>query len=148
MTDIVDPKTGELVHSTAEERVIGLMTPLELASYEPLDPVQLEELIRVLSDRLETAAGVIVRLYEAKHRAEENYEGTLSDFMAANAHYGPQMAKRIAMTKTKTELNELNLAKEQLRYAEELQKALTSKLYGMLNLNKGLAASYNATGRY
>jgi hypothetical protein len=146
MTDIIDPGTGELIQSAAEESVVALLTPIELVRYEPLGPAQLEELIQILSDRVERSAGVIVRLYEGVHRAEETYEGKLSDFMAANASYGTQMAKRIAMTKTKEELHELNLAKEKLRYAEELQRALTSKLYGYMNLNKSVTAAYNAAG--
>lgn len=42
---------------------------------------------------------------------------------------------------------EFDLKKETLHAAEELQKALTAKLYGYLNLNKALASSYNAQGR-
>jgi len=144
--DIADPRTGELIHSAAEEHVIGMLTPIELLQYEPLDPVRLEELIQVLGDRVERSAGVIARLYEAKHRAEEAYEGALSDHMVANAKYGPQMARRIGMSKTKDELYALDIAKERLRYAEELQKALTSKLYGYMNLNKSVTAAYNSSG--
>jgi hypothetical protein len=146
VTDIVDPTTGELVLSEAEERVVALMTPHELIEYQPLNPVELEQLIQILSDRVERSAGVIVRLYEGVHRAEEKYEGKLSDWMAQNVEYGPQMAKRIAMTKTKEELHALNLAKEQLRYAEVLADALKSKLYGYMNLNKSVTAAYQAGG--
>jgi hypothetical protein len=101
-----------------------------------------------LSDRVAAAPGVIVDLYEKVHRAQEKYEGAFADHMVAAEDRGRNsvMARAVAKSKTRTELHEWNVAKEALRYAEELQKGLTSKLYGYLNLNKGMIAAYNAAG--
>ncbi|CAN5420350.1 hypothetical protein BH09ACT9_BH09ACT9_00190 [soil metagenome] len=143
--DIVEPESGELVDSVAEERVVALLTPVELVEYEPIGPGDLELLIRVLADRIERAPAVMVRLYEAKHRAEETFQKEFSKMVIKSPNQQITMAREYAKFHTADELNAVNLAKEQLRYAEWLQDALKSKLYGYLNLNKALASSYNAS---
>ncbi|MEA9983681.1 hypothetical protein [Subtercola sp. RTI3] len=144
--DIVDPVSGELVESVAEARVAALLTPVELIDYEPIGPGDLELLIRILSDRIERAPAVMVRLYESKHRAEEAFQKEFSKMVIKSPNQQITMAREYAKFHTADELLAVNLAKEQLRYAEWLQDALKSKLYGYLNLNKALAASYNASG--
>jgi hypothetical protein len=47
---------------------------------------------------------------------------------------------------TMQQKNDFDDAKEILHAAEALQKALTSKLYGYLNLNKVLATAYQVGG--
>lgn len=143
--DVVDPGTGEVITSVAESRVVALLTPVELLEYEPLTPGDVEDLIRVLSDRIERAPSVMVRLYEAKHRAEEDYQKEFSKHVVKSPNQQITMAREYAKFHTIDELHAVNLAKEQLRYAEWLQSALTSKLYGYLNLNKSVTAAYNAT---
>lgn len=144
MAEVVDPHSGELIESVAEERVLALLTPAELVTYEPLHPSELEQLIRVLSDRIEAAPAVMVRLYEGVHRAEEAFQKEFSKHVVKSPNQQITMAREYAKYHTSDELHAVNLAKEQLRYAEWLQDALKSKLYGYLNLNKALAASYNA----
>jgi hypothetical protein len=143
----VNLATGEIL-TEAEKTVIAMMTPMELVNYQPVSPPEVEEMIVVLSGRIEAAPGVIVDLYEKVHRAQEKYEGALADHLVAAADKGHNtvVARAVAKSKTKAELHELNIAKEALRYAEELQKGLTSKLYGYLNLNKSMTAAYNAAG--
>ncbi len=148
MTDdgraVVDPTSGEVVSSEAEEYVIGLLTPTELVEYEPVEPAQLELLIRVLTDRLESAPSVMVRLYEARHRAEEAFQKEFSKHVVNSPNKQITFAREYAKFHTIDELHEVNLAKEKLRYAEWLQAALTSKLYGYLNLNKAMSAAASA----
>ena len=43
-------------------------------------------------------------------------------------------------------MEELHNAKAAWHYADDTLKALTSKLYGMLNVNKGVQAAYNGYG--
>ncbi|RFA12125.1 hypothetical protein B7R22_16980 [Subtercola boreus] len=142
--DVVDPASGELVESAAEDRVVALLTPVELIEYEPVGPGDLELLIRILADRIERAPSVMVRLYEQKHRAEEAYQKEFSKMVIKSPNQQITMAREYAKFHSIDELTAMNLAKEQLRYAEWLQDALKSKLYGYLNLNKALAASYIA----
>jgi hypothetical protein len=148
MNDTVNPSTGEVMNTMAEKTVIAMMSPQELVDYEPVSPPEVEQMIQILSERVVSAPGVIVDLYEKVHRADEVYEGNFADQMVAAADKGhnPTFARAIAKSRTKDELHQLNVAKEALRYAEELQKGLTSKLYGYLNLNKGMIAAYNASG--
>ena len=123
-----------------------MLTPVDLINYEPLGPVEVEHLIQILADRVERSAGVITRLYENVHRALEIHQGAVADHCEANLKYGSQMAKQIALSRTKQEFQNLNRAKESLKYAEELAKALQSKLYGYMNINKSVTAAYNASG--
>lgn len=137
---------GEPVYSAAEDHVIAMLTPVDLINYEPLGPVEVEQLIQILADRVERSAGVITRLYEDVHRATEKWQGAVADHCVANVKYGTQMAKQVALSKTKAEFNELNLAKEKLKYAEILADSLKAKLYGYMNINKSVTAAYNASG--
>jgi hypothetical protein len=146
----VNVGTGEILRTAAEATVIAMLTPVELINYQPVSPPEVEEMIVILSGRIEAAPGVIVDLYEKVHRAQEKYEGAQADQMVAASDRGLNtvVARAVSKSKTKVELHELNVAKEALRYAEELQKGLTSKLYGYLNLNKGMIAAYNAAGSH
>ncbi|MDJ0337429.1 hypothetical protein [Cryobacterium sp. PH31-O1] len=142
---IADP-AGELLVSVAEDHVIAMLTPVDLIDYLPLGPTEVEQLIQILADRVERSAGVITRLYEDVHRATEKWQGAVADHCVANVKYGAQMARQVALSKTKSELHDLNLAKEKLKYAEVLADALQSKLYGYMNINKSVTAAYNASG--
>ncbi len=75
-------------------------------------------------------------LYEDRHTAEENYLKAFADHMVMHAKHGAQLARQYAIAKTATELHELNLAKEKLRYAEEMQKAVQNRSFGLMNIGK------------
>lgn len=146
MTDIVDPRTGALIHSAAEEAVLGMLEIPEEALAGDLNPVGIDQLILDIGATLTHAAAVIVVLYEQKHRAEETYQARFAEFMVMHEKSGTQMARQYAISKTKTELHELNLAKEQLRYAEEMQKALQNRSFGLMNIGKRLATAFGMGG--
>lgn len=136
-----DENTGEVYQSEAEKTVVAMMTPQQLINYEPPTPEFMEELLFHLGIRVERAPAVIAELYENVHRKTEKYELAFSD---ATLEHGGQIsfARAFAKKKTAPLLNELNVAKEALRYAEELQKALVAKYFGYMNINKSVTASF------
>lgn len=143
----VDYDTGEVPTPSAEEQVVALMTPIDLISYEPMMPEEVEELIRALSDRIERAPSVMTILYEDVHRAEERYQKEFSSQFLSSPNQQATFAREFAKLNTADLLHEWNLAKEKLRYAEWLQQALTSKLYGYLNINKSITATFMGQAR-
>ena len=146
MSEIVDPRTGELVTSAAESAVLALLEIPEGVLSNAITPAGIDQLILDLSDTLTHVGAVIVVLYEQKHRAEEKYQGDFADFMVMHEKSGAQLARQFAIAKTKTQLHELNLAKEQLRYAEEMQKALQNRSFGLMNIGKRIQTAFNMSG--
>ncbi|GAA3730430.1 hypothetical protein GCM10022239_03770 [Leifsonia bigeumensis] len=127
-TDIANLSTGELV------------------DYQPVSPMELELIIRELGDRLESAVPVLKVMWHERYEAER-------DMISARAK-AMLSSKAATVTEKRAEADlaalpyrlTFDLKKETLHAAEELQKALTAKLYGYLNLNKVQSAAYNAGG--
>ncbi|MEN0084029.1 MAG: hypothetical protein AAGC66_04595 [Leifsonia sp.] len=119
----------------------------EILEFEPMGPVELEFIIRELGDRLENAVPILKQMWHDRYEAERNLIEMRAKAMLSS--------KAATVTEKRAEADiaalpyrlEFDLKKETLHAAEELQKALTAKLYGYLNLNKALASSYNASGR-
>lgn len=137
----VNPHTGELVAKTNDE----------LVNYDPMTPEQIEELIRVLADRLENAVPVLKQLWEDRYSAERK--------MIEEHAKAIMNSKRSTVAEKRAEADlatiqyrhEFDNAKAILHAAEQLQGALKAKLYGYLNINKAVTATFNAgghTGRY
>jgi hypothetical protein len=125
---------------------IANLTTGELANYEPVGPLELEVLIREIGDRLENAVPVIKQLWHERYAAERKYiEEKAKAVMRSNE---PTVTRQRAEADLATmpQKHAFDDAKEILHAAEELQKALTSKLYGYLNLNKVQATAYQAGG--
>lgn len=142
MADIVDGATGELRLSPAE-RAVTTMLAIPSGIYgPPLGPDEIDQKIHDIADLIEHIAQVIVVLYEDKHAAEEKYLGTFADYMVMHEKSGTQMARQYAIAKTRTELHELNVAKEKLRYAEEMQKAIQNRSFGLMNIGKRITAAF------
>lgn len=127
-------------------QTIANMTTGELVDYEPLNPAELEVMIRNLGDRLELAVPVLKQMWHDRYEAERAMIEARAKAMLSS--------KQSTVTEKRAEADlaalpyrlEFDLKKETLHAAEELQKALTAKLYGYLNLNKALASSFNASG--
>lgn len=136
MTDLVNDTTGELRESAAESTVREMLAVPDGLYGSPIGPAQVEKTIEEIGELLSHVARVIVLLYEDVHRASEVYQGRFSDFMIMHEKSGATLARQFAHSKTKTELHDVNLAKEKLRYAEEMQKALQNRSYGLMNINK------------
>lgn len=142
MTEIIDGTTGELRLSPAEQAV-NQMLAIPSGIYGPtIGPGEIDQMITDIADVIEHIAQVIVLLYEDVHRAEETFESTFADFMIMHEKSGTQMARQYAIAKTKTERHDLNLAKEKLRYAEERQKAIMNRSFGLMNIGKRISAAF------
>jgi len=140
VTDIVDGSTGELRLSAAE-RAVREMLSIPAGIYGAPMLGQIDQMITEIADTLDHIAHVIVLLYEDRHRAEETYEGRFSDLMVMHEKAGAVLARQYATSKTKDERHQLNLAKEKLRYAEEMQKAVQNRSFGLMNIGKRISAS-------
>lgn len=136
MSDIVDGRTGELRRSAAERAVEEMLAIPDGLYGTPVGPAEIEQRIEELGDLIAHIARVIVLLYEDRHRAEERYEAAFSDYCVMHEKSGALLARQYATAKTKQERHELNLAKEKLRYAEEMQEAMKNRSYGLMNINK------------
>lgn len=119
----------------------------ELLDYEPVSPIEIEMLIRAISDRLEAAVPVLKQMWHERYEAERELIKARATAMLASK------AATVAEKRAEADLAalpfrlEFDLKKETLHAAEELQRALTAKLYGYLNLNKVQSAAYMGGGR-
>lgn len=147
MGDIVDGRTGELRLSPAEQAVSEMLA-IPSGIYGPtMGPGEIDQKITEISDLIEHIAQVIVVLYEDKHAAEEKHLAAFAEFMIMHEKSGTQMARQYAIAKTRTELHELNVAKEKLRYAEEMQKAIQNRAFGLMNIGKRMGAVFGMGSR-
>lgn len=128
MTEIANLQTGELI------------------DYEPISPVELEHLIREIGDRLENAVPVIKQLWADRYAAERKFIEEKAKAMLRSKANSVTEKRAEADLASLSYKHEFDTAKEILHAAEELQKALTAKLYGYLNLNKVQAAAYQVGG--
>jgi hypothetical protein len=125
---------------------IANMSTGELIDYTPLSPMELELLIRELGDRLEKAVPVIRQLWADRYAAERKFiEERAKAMLRSKADTVTEKRAEADLASLEYK-HDFDNAKEVLHAAEELQKALTAKLYGFLNLNKVQAAAYNASG--
>jgi pyruvate-formate lyase len=118
----------------------------EIVNYEPVGPLELEQLIRELGDRLENAVPVIKELWARRYQAERTFIEARAKALMRSTESSVTRQRAEADLATMQQKNDFDDAKEILHAAEELQKALTSKLYGYLNLNKTQATAYMAGG--
>lgn len=119
----------------------------ELLEYAPLNPVELEFLIRELADRVEKAVPVIKHLWETRYAKEREWIHTRSVAMLTDQYSTVAEKRAYADLAALEVLQDFQAAKTNLHAAQELQKALQAKLYGFLNLNKAVTAAYQAGGR-
>jgi len=118
----------------------------ELADYQPVSPMELEFIIREIGDRLEAAVPVLKVMWHERYETErELIKAKATAMLNSKADTVTEKRAEADLASLPFRL-EFDLKKETLHAAEELQRALTAKLYGMLNLNKVQSAAYNAGG--
>jgi len=130
----------------SESGVIANMTTGEVANYEPVGPLELEQLIREIGDRLENAVPALKQLWGNRYHTERVYIEAKAKALMRSKETTVARQRAEADLATMQQKNDFDDAKEILHAAEALQKALTSKLYGYLNLNKVLATAYQVGG--
>lgn len=126
--------------------VLTNMSTGEVANYEPVGPLELEQLIREIGDRLEHAVPVLKELWGRRYATERAYIEARAKAVMRSTERTVNRQRAEADLATLQQKNDFDDAKEILHAAEALQKALTSKLYGFLNLNKVLATAYQVGG--
>jgi hypothetical protein len=119
----------------------------EVIQFVPANPVEMEYLISELSNMLEQMPAKLLQLNENRYAAERAYSRRKNTAMAAHAkNNSVTVARALAEVEALTELEEVHNAKAAWHYADDSMRALTSKLYGLLNVNKGVQAAYNTSG--
>lgn len=119
----------------------------EVLDFEPMNPLELEFIIREIGERLENSIPALKQMWHDRYEAErELIKARAMALLNSKADTVTEKRAEADLAALPFRL-EFDLKKESLHAAEELQKALTAKLYGFLNLNKALASSYNASGR-
>lgn len=129
MTDIANLASGELI------------------DYQPISPIEIEFLIREIGERLENAVPVLKELYNARYAAERTWIEERAKAMLRSKESSVTRQRAEADLAALPFKHKFDDAKEILHAAEHLQKALQSKLFGYLNLNKAQAAAYMGGGR-
>jgi len=125
---------------------IANLTTGELTNYEPVGPLELEQLIREVGDRLEHAVPVIKELWARRYQAERTYIEAKAKAVMRSKETTVMRQRAEADLATMQQKNDFDDAKEILHAAEALQKALTSKMYGYMNISKAVTATYHAGG--
>lgn len=112
-------------------------------SNEPLNPVDLEQKILEVKNRVHAGIKVFSQKLDAYLDAQTECEHAES--VAFLDHDGPQTEKRHAARVAIYDLRKaMNQAKVEFQYTEKKLDALVSELFALLNLNKGVRAAYNA----
>lgn len=118
----------------------------DILTYEPMNPLELEALIRNIGDRLENAIPAIRDMWRDRYAAERAFIEGHAKAMLMSKQDTVSMARKEADLATMELKRTFDDAKEILHAAEALQKALQAKLYGYLNLNKALTATFQVGG--
>lgn len=127
--DLIRSKTGEMVQ------------------YQPTNPIEMEFIIRELTDFLEEMPGRLEQLNQERYAAEREWSRRRNTALAQHSKNMPVTAARaLAEVEALPEMERLHNAKAAWHYADDSMKALTSKLYGLLNINKGVQAAYRGYG--
>jgi pyruvate-formate lyase len=125
---------------------VSTIPDADLVNYQPVGPLELEQLIREVGDRLENAVPVIKELWARRYAAEREFIQARAKAIMRSSESSVTRQRAEADLSTMQQKNDFDDAKEILHAAEVLQKALTSKLYGYLNLNKVQSSAYMAGG--
>lgn len=119
----------------------------ELIHFTPANPVEMEYLITELTALIEQMPAKLLELNEARYEAERAWSRRRNTALAQHAkNNSVTVARALADVEALTEMEAVHNAKAAWHYAEDTSKALTSKLYANLNINKGVQAAYNGYG--
>lgn len=146
MPDLIDGVSGELRSIGAQEAVENMLAVPDGVYGAPIGPSEIDSMVDEITELLLHVGRVVALLYEDVHRAEEKYQAAFSGLMTMHAKHGAQLARQFAIAKSATEQHELNLAKEKLRYATEMQSAIQNRSYGLMNIGKRMQPAFSAGG--
>ncbi|SFN66801.1 hypothetical protein [Mycetocola miduiensis] len=131
-----NPATGEIANLAADD----------LVTYQPMHPLDIEQAIRAIGERLEASIPALKELWEKRYAAERALIKAKAETML-RSKYDTVAEKRAEAELATLELRrEFDAAKEILHAAEELQKALQARMFGFQNINRVQASLYNMGG--
>lgn len=138
----VNPATGEIAKSEFALKAD------ELRTTAPTNPVEMEFFIRDANALLEKMPDVLLEINERRYAAERAYSARRNSQMAFYGRQGQAVtfARAMAEVDAQPELEEWHNAKAEYHYADDTERALRTKIYSMLNINKVVGASYNVGG--
>jgi len=119
----------------------------ELIHFVPANPAEMEYLITELTTLIEQMPAKMLELNERRYECERAWSRRRNTALAQHAKNNTvTVARALADVEALTEMEDLHNAKAAWHYADDTLKALTSKLYANLNINKGVQAAYNGYG--
>lgn len=123
------------------------MTTGQVLQYEPLTPLEIQYAIEEIQAALDRYAAVYPHLKHEEYATERAYitKKAQARLLAPAGGYDRDRAA-YAEAESMPELEAWHLAKEKRHAADALEKALRSKLFGYLNMNKALAAQMQSFG--
>lgn len=139
--DDVDRQTGEVVG-----RPLDNLSSEEIVRYQPISPVELEQIIRILGDRVEASVPVLKTLLQARYDTERIYIETRAQAILDSSEEAITMRRAEADIVATPARKAFDDARTVLHAAEHLQRAITAKLMGYQNLNKVQGSAYGASG--
>ena len=120
----------------------------QLRNSAPTNPVEMEFFIREANALLELMPDVLLEINERRYAAERAWSARKNTQMAYYGRTGHAVtfARAMAENDAQGELEIWHGCKAEYHYAEDTEKALRTKIYSMLNINRSVTAAYN-TGR-
>jgi len=119
----------------------------ELIHFVPANPAEMEYLITELTNLIEQMPEKMLELNNARYDAERAWSRRRNTALAQHSKNNPvTVARALADVEALVEMEAVHNAKAAWHYADDTLKALTSKLYANLNINKGVQAAYNGYG--
>jgi ribosome-binding ATPase YchF (GTP1/OBG family) len=105
----------------------------------------MEFFIREANALLEEMSDVLLAINEQRYAAEREYSRVKN---SALVEHGKSMIPTFARAQAELDAAEAKARWDEQRaayhYAEDTQKALTTKIYSMLNVNRAVAATYTS----
>jgi hypothetical protein len=151
MTEFIDEKTGEVhdgddVQVSRNEFVLKADALRNAAS--PTNPVEMEFFIREANALLEQLPSVLLEINERRYAAERAHSRRKNEQMAFYGRQGMAVtfARAQAESDAMPELEVWHGTKAEYHYAEDTERALRTKIYSMLNINKAVVAQYGSYG--
>lgn len=147
MDEPVNTATGEVAGAELVQSQFASNAD-KLRHAEPTNPVEMEFFIREANALLEAMPDVLLEINNRRYAAERAYSARKNTQMAFYGRSGHAVtfARALAEVDAQPELETWHKTKAEYHYAEDTEKALRTKIYSMLNINKSVQAAYNTHG--
>ena len=148
MPEFVDTESGEVGVAVDIVKSEFAGKAAELRNFAPTNPVEMEFFIREANALLEVMPEVMLEINNRRYTAERAYAARKNTQMAFYGRTGNQVsfARALAEVDAQSELETWHNTKAEYHYAEDTERALRTKIFSMLNINKSVTAAYNTGG--